>query len=43
MAANWVDGSLPFPTFPRICGQTFLRADDHELGLACVRACTTTG
>ena len=38
MAANWVDGSLPFPTFPRFCGQTFMEADDHELGLACVRA-----
>ncbi len=38
MAVNWVDGSLPFPTFPRFCGQTFMEADDHELGLACVRA-----
>jgi predicted TIM-barrel fold metal-dependent hydrolase len=35
---NWVDGSLPFPTFPRFCGQTFSEANDHELGLACVRA-----
>jgi len=35
---NWVDGSLPFPTFPRFCGQTFLEAKDHELGLACVQA-----
>jgi predicted TIM-barrel fold metal-dependent hydrolase len=35
---NWVDGSLPFPTFPRFCGQTFLEAKDKELGLACVRA-----
>ena len=35
---NGVDGSLPFPTFPRFCGQTFLEADDHDLGLACVRA-----
>ncbi len=35
---NWVDGSLPFPTFPRFCGQTFLEAKDHDLGLACVRA-----
>ena len=24
-ALNWVDGSLPFPTFPRFCGQTFIR------------------
>ena len=29
---NWVDGSLPFPTFPRFCGQTFYEADDKELG-----------
>ncbi|MBV8951651.1 MAG: amidohydrolase [Actinobacteria bacterium] len=35
---NWVDGSLPFPTFPRFCGQTFYEANDKELGLACVRA-----
>ena len=35
---NWVDGSLPFPTFPRFCGQTFTEADDHELGLACIEA-----
>lgn len=38
MELNWVDGSLPFPTFPRFCGQTFLEASDHDLGLACVRA-----
>jgi predicted TIM-barrel fold metal-dependent hydrolase len=35
---NWCDGSLPFPTFPRFCGQTFYEADDKELALACVRA-----
>jgi len=35
---NWVDGSLPFPTFPRFCGQTFFEADDKELALACVKA-----
>ena len=35
---NWVDGSLPFPTFPRFCGQTFYEGDDLDLGLACVRA-----
>ncbi len=35
---NWVDGSLPFPTFPRFCGQTFYEGDDKELGLACVQA-----
>jgi predicted TIM-barrel fold metal-dependent hydrolase len=38
MALNWVDGSLPFPTFPRFCGQTFFEGSDLELGLACVRA-----
>ncbi len=35
---NWVDGSLPFPTFPRFCGQTFLESEDRELGLACIKA-----
>ena len=35
---NWVDGSLPFPTFPRFCGQTFYEAVDKELALACVKA-----
>jgi predicted TIM-barrel fold metal-dependent hydrolase len=34
----WCDGSLPFPTFPRFCGQTFLEGEDKELGLACVQA-----
>jgi predicted TIM-barrel fold metal-dependent hydrolase len=38
LALNWVDGSLPFPTFPRFCGQTFHENEDRELGLACVRA-----
>ncbi len=38
MELNWVDGSLPFPTFPRFCGQTFYEGDDKELGLACVKA-----
>jgi predicted TIM-barrel fold metal-dependent hydrolase len=37
-ALNWVDGSLPFPTFPRFCGQTFYEGNDKDLGLACVRA-----
>lgn len=36
--ANWMDGSLPFPTFPRFCGQTFMEGDDKDLGLACVEA-----
>jgi predicted TIM-barrel fold metal-dependent hydrolase len=35
---NWVDGSLPFPTFPRFCGQTFHEAHDKELARACVEA-----
>ena len=35
---NWVDGSLPFPTFPRFCGQTFYEANDKDLALACVKA-----
>ena len=38
MEANWVDGSLSFPTFPRFCGQTFLEAKDRELAMACVVA-----
>src|SRR5258706_148326 len=35
---NWCDGSLPFPTFPRFCGQTFYEASDKELALACIKA-----
>ena len=38
LALNYTDGSLPFPTFPRFCGQTFYEAKDKELGLACVKA-----
>jgi len=38
MALNWTDGSLPFPTFPRFCGQTFYETPDRDLGLACVQA-----
>jgi predicted TIM-barrel fold metal-dependent hydrolase len=38
MQANWVDGSLSFPSFPRFCGQTFAEAKDKELALACVMA-----
>jgi predicted TIM-barrel fold metal-dependent hydrolase len=38
MALNWTDGSLPFPTFPRFCGQTFYETPDRDLGLACVKA-----
>ena len=38
MLMNHVDGSLPFPTFPRFCGQTFAEASDKELALLCVQA-----
>jgi predicted TIM-barrel fold metal-dependent hydrolase len=38
MTANWVDGSMSFPTFPRFCGQTFAEAKDKELAEACVYA-----
>ncbi len=38
LAIAGVDGSLPFPTFPRFCGQTFHEASDKELGLACIEA-----
>ena len=38
LALNYTDGSLPFPTFPRFCGQTFYENRDKELGLACVKA-----
>jgi predicted TIM-barrel fold metal-dependent hydrolase len=38
MELNWTDGSLPFPTFPRFCGQTFYETPDRDLGLACIKA-----
>jgi len=38
LTLNYTDGSLPFPTFPRFCGQTFYEAKDKELALACVKA-----
>lgn len=38
MLTNHVDGSLPFPTFPRFCGQTFWDAPDKDLALLCVHA-----
>jgi predicted TIM-barrel fold metal-dependent hydrolase len=38
MVANWVDGSLCFPTFPRFAGQTFAEAKDKELAHECVLA-----
>jgi predicted TIM-barrel fold metal-dependent hydrolase len=38
LAIAGCDGSLPFPTFPRFCGQTFLEANDKDLAVACVEA-----
>jgi hypothetical protein len=38
MNANGVLGSLNFPTFVHFCGQLFLRANDKDLALACIRA-----
>jgi predicted TIM-barrel fold metal-dependent hydrolase len=39
MTQNHVEASLCFPNvLPRFCGQTFLEADDKELGLLCVQA-----
>ncbi|MDQ1394756.1 MAG: hypothetical protein QOG64_15 [Acidimicrobiaceae bacterium] len=38
MDTNWIEASLCFPTFPRFCGQTFMEAKDHDLGLLCVKA-----
>ncbi|MCB0995526.1 MAG: amidohydrolase [Acidimicrobiales bacterium] len=38
MDDNHMEASLCFPnTLPRFCGQRFLEAADHELGLACVQ------
>ena len=36
-----VIASVNFPSFPRFCGQTFMEAEDQELGLLCVRRGTT--
>lgn len=38
MDLDGVQAQLCFPTFPRFAGTAFLRANDRELGLACVRA-----
>jgi predicted TIM-barrel fold metal-dependent hydrolase len=38
MNANGVLGSMCFPSFPRLCGQVFAEAKDHDLALACVQA-----
>ena len=38
MLVNHVEASVCFPTFPRFCGQTFLEAEDRDLGMACVLA-----
>jgi len=38
MNANGVLASMCFPSFPRLCGQVFAEAKDHELALACLQA-----
>lgn len=38
MDTDHVIASMLFPTYPRFCGQTFLEADDKDLGLACIQA-----
>jgi predicted TIM-barrel fold metal-dependent hydrolase len=38
MNANGVLGSINFPTFVHFCGQLFLKSNDKDLALACVRA-----
>ena len=38
MDRSGVAASLCFPSFPRLCGQTFYEGKDKELGLACVKA-----
>src|SRR5450432_3496453 len=38
MDANWTEAQMCFPTFPRLCGQTFLEAKDKDVALECVRA-----
>ncbi|HTK64051.1 MAG TPA: amidohydrolase family protein [Pseudonocardia sp.] len=38
MDVNGVEASLCFPSFPRFCGQIFMRAQDKDLSLLCVRA-----
>ena len=38
MDANDTEASFCFPTFPRFCGQTFLKNSDRDVSLACVQA-----
>ena len=38
MSANGVLAGLPFPSFPRFCGQFFAQAADKDVALATVRA-----
>lgn len=38
MDTDRVLASMPFPTMPRFCGQTFYEMRDKELALACVQA-----
>ena len=38
MTANHIEASLCFPNYPRFAGQIFLRANDKEVALLCVKA-----
>ena len=38
MDLNGVDAQMCFPNYPRFCGQLFMRGNDKELALLCVRA-----
>lgn len=38
MDQDGILASVCFPTFPRFCGQTFMEADDKDLGLKCLQA-----
>jgi predicted TIM-barrel fold metal-dependent hydrolase len=38
MDLNGIEASLCFPNYGRFAGQRFSEAEDHELGLACIRA-----
>ena len=38
MDANGVQAQLCYPNYPRFCGQIFMKAQDKELALLCVKA-----
>jgi predicted TIM-barrel fold metal-dependent hydrolase len=38
MDRDGIQAATLFATFPRYCGQTFLEAKDHDLGLLCIQA-----